>query len=505
MPDFLFEPVPYKEAIDFIKSKPIVSREVFDQLLPELKARAFTITGLEGVADVMQAVRDRIADLPAGANWDDVKSDIADDISPYLVDPNAAPEHRDAQINAANRRAELLLRMHGHAAYAAAEYEINDRQRDVFPYWQYRTMEDDRVRPAHAALDGIVLPADHEFWQSHYPPWDWGCRCTVIPLSESDKDDEEKKDEDKPRDEQNVLVDDPEADELSSTRRLYRDGQVIDVSSPSERGKPGAFEWHPGNLRLSVDDLKGRYDASVWSTFATWAQSTEIEPGHTVWDWIHGKYVPRPAPAIAPTVAEIPARQPISNAIRLAVRDREQRSMITRSLEAINVVHDDGVLPQIPIDSKAVRGALGSYLYSPNGPVRIGIKKTAPQPHLTTLHEIGHFLDHQAIGQPGKFASDSAELEHFRHAAMQSEAIKAIHKSPDLRARELVYYTNPREIWARAYSQYIAQQSVDPRLTLELDEVRASALRPWRQWTYEDFRPIAASIDDIFKKKGWLR
>ena len=28
MPDFLFEPVPYKEAIDFIKSKPIVYTDV---------------------------------------------------------------------------------------------------------------------------------------------------------------------------------------------------------------------------------------------------------------------------------------------------------------------------------------------------------------------------------------------------------------------------------------------------------------------------------------------
>ena len=37
----------HAEAIDCIKSKPQVSREVFNQLLPELKARAFVVSGVE--------------------------------------------------------------------------------------------------------------------------------------------------------------------------------------------------------------------------------------------------------------------------------------------------------------------------------------------------------------------------------------------------------------------------------------------------------------------------
>jgi hypothetical protein len=38
---------------------------------------------------------------------------------------------------------------------------------------------DDRTRPQHAALDGLILPASHEFWDEHYPPWGFNCRCTV--------------------------------------------------------------------------------------------------------------------------------------------------------------------------------------------------------------------------------------------------------------------------------------------------------------------------------------
>jgi uncharacterized protein with gpF-like domain len=34
---------------------------------------------------------------------------------------------------------------------------------------------DDRTRLAHAALNGMILPADHEFWRDHVPPWGFNC------------------------------------------------------------------------------------------------------------------------------------------------------------------------------------------------------------------------------------------------------------------------------------------------------------------------------------------
>ena len=45
---------------------------------------------------------------------------------------------------------------------------------------QYRTVGDDRVRPEHAALNGVTLPPSDEFWESYYPPNGWRCRCTVV-------------------------------------------------------------------------------------------------------------------------------------------------------------------------------------------------------------------------------------------------------------------------------------------------------------------------------------
>ena len=295
MPDFLFAPTPHTEAIDFIKSKPVVSREVFDNLLPDLRARAFLVTGIES-ANVVQSIRDRIADLPAGANWDDVKKDIMDELHPYL----ANDEDPDNMI-AADRRAELLIRMHGFQAYQAAQYNVMERQKDVFPYWQYHTMEDDRVRPEHAALDGIVLPADHEFWRHHYPPWNFGCRCQIIPASQSDYEDIQKADDGQPDDQKDILDDYAQRD-LTATRRLVRNGVTYNVTAPAESGKPGAFRWNPGDMRIPVEDLRGRYDAKTWADFENNARKQTIpEYNLTVWEWLSGKRLVEPtAPTVLP-------------------------------------------------------------------------------------------------------------------------------------------------------------------------------------------------------------
>jgi len=57
---------------------------------------------------------------------------------------------------------------------------------DALPLLKYHTAGDGRVRPAHALLAGIIKPVNDEFWNSYYPPNDWGCRCDVIQLAEGD-------------------------------------------------------------------------------------------------------------------------------------------------------------------------------------------------------------------------------------------------------------------------------------------------------------------------------
>jgi SPP1 gp7 family putative phage head morphogenesis protein len=47
----------------------------------------------------------------------------------------------------------------------------------------YQTAGDDRVRAEHAMLEGITQPIDDDFWDTFYPPNDWGCRCEAVPAA----------------------------------------------------------------------------------------------------------------------------------------------------------------------------------------------------------------------------------------------------------------------------------------------------------------------------------
>lgn len=44
---------------------------------------------------------------------------------------------------------------------------------------EYITVGDERVRTSHRLLHGTLLPFDHPFWQSYWPPNGWNCRCDV--------------------------------------------------------------------------------------------------------------------------------------------------------------------------------------------------------------------------------------------------------------------------------------------------------------------------------------
>lgn len=169
------ETFPNKAAADYIRGKAVADPKNFGKLPDQLKQRAFTVAGIEQM-DALRKLRDIIAKLPEGANWDDVKKEIASEISTYT----------GVDTKAAKARAEHTLRTQGFQAYAVARHQQQMSTVRSHPYWMYETVGDNRVRAGHAALDGKVLRADDPWWKTHYPPWDWGCRCVVIALDEED-------------------------------------------------------------------------------------------------------------------------------------------------------------------------------------------------------------------------------------------------------------------------------------------------------------------------------
>lgn len=272
-----FSPHPHAEAVALIRGQSPVRSGVFYQMLPELRARAFTVSGIEG-ANVLQRVRDAIAALPQGIGpdgqfytWDTQKKEITDELEPYLGEEGAAA------------RAEILLRTSGYQAFTAATWRAAQADEDT-THLQY--MHGDQAKdptPSHAALDGIVLPKDDPFWLTHTGPWGHlGCVCYVRPMNPDLVDEEREKDALQNSPEDRNVLEGPVRDQLEHGT-LLRDGRRYDVSPPDD---PGAFRWHPDDLRLPLSALQARYDPPIWEAFEVWARQTELSPGQTVWQWL---------------------------------------------------------------------------------------------------------------------------------------------------------------------------------------------------------------------------
>lgn len=111
-------------------------------------------------------------------NFDDVQrlKTLAKDHKSFAKFKQEALEVRsNYNINYSNAESYRVAR----SAEAAKEWQEIDRNKDIYPNLRYIAILDERTRNDHVSLDGLVYPVDHPFWDSHYPPNDWGCRCTV--------------------------------------------------------------------------------------------------------------------------------------------------------------------------------------------------------------------------------------------------------------------------------------------------------------------------------------
>lgn len=269
MPSFSIEPTPHAEAAALIRDKAAVTRDVFDVLLPELRGRAFTVTGIED-ANTLQRIRDMVADLPQGSVWNEVKGNLVDELKPALGD-------------GADRRAELLLRTHAFQAFQASNWRVAQADADT-THLQYLATEDDRVRDSHLALNGLILPKNDPFWDKHFPPWEWGCRCRVRPMNpdfvaEAKAEDANRSPDDK------LVMEGPALDRLRNGQ-LQRDGRSYNVTPPSDTNRDTGFAWHPDNLRIPLAELQQRYDPEVWRTFETKMMEAPYDEELTMLEWL---------------------------------------------------------------------------------------------------------------------------------------------------------------------------------------------------------------------------
>jgi len=85
---------------------------------------------------------------------------------------------------------QTMVRDQINLSYMAGRMEFNAQPeiQEILWGYEYSTVGDDRVRPSHAALDGVRLPKDDPFWKTNMPPNGYNCRCTVIEIYEEPKE-----------------------------------------------------------------------------------------------------------------------------------------------------------------------------------------------------------------------------------------------------------------------------------------------------------------------------
>lgn len=106
---------------------------------------------------------------------------------PSLIDENGNRKSFERFLNDVQKINQTYNRNYLRAEYnfahasaqMAEKWEQFQQDGDEFNL-QYRTVQDGRVRPSHAALDRITLPPSHPFWQQYFPPNGWNCRCNVV-------------------------------------------------------------------------------------------------------------------------------------------------------------------------------------------------------------------------------------------------------------------------------------------------------------------------------------
>jgi SPP1 gp7 family putative phage head morphogenesis protein len=303
---FTTTPIPNEEAAAMIANKPVFVREAYAALVPEIKARAFTLANIES-AEILRNVRDLLAEVPRGADWTETRKSIAAELLSEWGAKATTEEERLKAISRAMIRAEFNLRLHVFQGYQAGRWQTMQRQKKVFPYWKYVAFGDSKVRPTHQALDGLILPADDPFWADRYPPWEWGCRCMVQAVSKADYEEAQARDAQRPAEERQIL-DEERLQRMRDSGQLTRNGQTMDVRSPRQKdiakGGDGlnAFGWDPGTLKMDKAELQERYKdhPEAWTAFETSAKSQKLDNGKTVWEWMGGEEKKPNLPPVIP-------------------------------------------------------------------------------------------------------------------------------------------------------------------------------------------------------------
>ena len=170
--------LPFREQIAFFLGKLNVPTRAWTDIWRDAHDTSFMVAGAykaDLIADFREAVRKGIED---GTTIQTFRKDF----------DTIVAKHGWSYKGARGWRTRVIYETNIRTSYQAGRYaQLTDP--DLLqsrPFWRYKHSDSVRFpRPQHLAWDDLVLRHDDPWWQAHFPPNGWGCKCTVY--AESDR------------------------------------------------------------------------------------------------------------------------------------------------------------------------------------------------------------------------------------------------------------------------------------------------------------------------------
>lgn len=182
------KPLPPAEAIAFFRGKGLATGFAWEDVWQEEHARAFTVAKAmqrDVLEDIRAAVDRALAD---GTTLETFQRELTPLLQARgwwgvqeMTDPLTGVA-RDVQLGSP-RRLQTIFDTNLRSAYQAGRWERIQRVKTAMPFLRYVAVQDGRTRPEHRAWHGTVLPVDDPWWDTHYPPCGFRCRCTVTQMN----------------------------------------------------------------------------------------------------------------------------------------------------------------------------------------------------------------------------------------------------------------------------------------------------------------------------------
>ena len=188
----LNKPITDKQAIEYLSNKKITptnktSAEIVAGWSDKAKAQAF-FSAQVTKADVLEDMRKRITQVIEGkgtaqqARWW-MREFLTTEGQSALREMGFLATEEDMNDNnrlselGSTRRLKLIIEQNARNARAASEYDGFLETKSVYPYVEYKTAGDERVRDNHDKFKDNVYEVGTPEMRRVYPPNDFHCRC----------------------------------------------------------------------------------------------------------------------------------------------------------------------------------------------------------------------------------------------------------------------------------------------------------------------------------------